>query len=194
MNRGKEIRNSRVCTTNYDYFRVVGMVRMGRGVVGDEYEKTGSSQIIKDFLSFCCSVTQSCPTLQPHRPQHTRLPCPSPSPGVCSNSSSLSQWCYPTISSSVFHFSCPQSLPASGSFPVTRLFSSGGQSIEASASVLPMNIQGWFPLGLTGFITLLSKGLSGVFSNTTVRKPQFFGAQPSLWSNSYICIWLLKRP
>ena len=111
-------------------------------------------------------------SLQPHGLQHDRLPCPSPSPGVCSNSCPLSQWCHPTISSSVVPFSCPQSFPASGSFPMSRLFQSGAQSIgvSASASVLLMNTQGWFPLGLTGLISLLSKGLSRVFSSPTVRK------------------------
>jgi len=104
---------------------------------------------------------------QPHGLQHARLPCPSLSPGVCSNSCPLSQWCHPTISSSATPFSsCPQSFPGSRSFPVTQLFASGGQSIgaSASASVLPMNIQGSFPLGWTGFISLHSKGLSRVFS------------------------------
>ena len=107
-----------------------------------------------------------------------RLPCPLPSPKVCSNSCPLSQRCHPTISSSVIAFSfCPQSFPASGAFPINRLFALGGQSIgaSASASVLPMNIQGWFPLGLTGWISLLSKGLSRVFSSNTVQKNQFFG-------------------
>ena len=124
-----------------------------------------------------------------HGLQHARLPSPSPSPGICSHSSPLSWWYHPTISSSVVPFSsCPQSCPASGSFPVNWLFASGGQTIRASAlvSVFPMNIQDWFSLGLTGLISLLFKGLSRVFSNTTVRKHQFFGSQPSLWSNSYI--------
>ena len=125
-------------------------------------------------------------SLQLHGPQHTRLPCPSLSPRICSNSCPLSRWCHPTISSSVTLFSCPQSFPASRSFLKCWLFASNGQSIGASASVLPMNIKGWFPLGMTGFISLLSKGLLGVFSSTTVQKRQFFGAQPSLWSNSYI--------
>ena len=108
------------------------------------------------------------------------LPCPSPTPGACSNSCPLSQWCHPIISSSVIPFSsCLQSSPASGSFPVNQFFASGGQSIgvSASASILPMNIQDWFPLGLTGWISLQSKGLSRVFSNPTVRKHQFFGVQ-----------------
>ena len=107
--------------------------------------------------------------LQPHGPQHTRLPCASPSPSASSNSWPLSQWCHPTILSSIVPFcSCLQSFPSSGSFPLSWLFASGGQSIGASASVLPKNIQNWFPLGLTGLVSLQSKGLSRVFSNTTV--------------------------
>ena len=154
----------------------------------------------EQILSFlhCCSVTKSCPTLRdPRELQNTWLPCPSLSPGPCSNSCPLSQWCHSTISSSVTPFSsCPQSFPASESFPVSGLFASGGQWIvaSASASVLPMNIQDWFPLGLTGLISLLSKGLSRVFSSTRVWKHQFFGAQFSSQSNSHICIWLLKKP
>ena len=123
--------------------------------------------------------------------------CSPLSPRVCSNSCPLSLWCYLTISSSVVPFSsCPQSFPASGSFKMSQFFASDGQSIgvSASASVLPINIQGWFPLGLTGWISLLSKGLSRVFSNTTVWKHQFFGAQPSLRSNSHIHTWLLEKP
>ena len=122
-------------------------------------------------------------SLWPHGLQHTRLPCPSPTPGAYSNSCSLSQWYHPTISSSVISFSsCLQSFPASGSFPLSQFFTSGGQSIgvSASASVLPMNIQAWFPLGLTGLIALQSKGLSKVFSNATVQKHQFFGTHLSL--------------
>ena len=142
----------------------------------------------------CCSVSKLCLTLQPHGLQHARLPYLSLSPRVCSNSCPLSQWCHPTISSSVTLFSsCPQSFPASGSFPISRLFASGYQSIGASASVLPMNIEGWFPLWLIGLI-LQSKGLSRVFSSTTVWKYQFFGAHPSLWSNSRIRIWLQEKP
>ena len=118
-------------------------------------------------------------SLRPHGLQHARLPCPSPSPGACSNSCPLSWWCHPTISSSVVPFSCLQSFPASGSFQMSRFFTSGGQSIgvSASASALPMNIQDWSPLGWTGWISLQSKGLSRVFSNTTVQKHQFFGTQ-----------------
>ena len=121
--------------------------------------------------------------------QHTRLPCPSPTPGACSNSSPLNWWCHPTILSSVFLFCCClQSFPPSWSFPLSQLFTSGGQIIGASASpsVLPMNIQGWFPLGWTGWVSLQSKGLSRVFSNTTVQKHQFFSAQLSLWSSTHI--------
>ena len=120
----------------------------------------------------------------------------SPSPRVCSNSCPLSQWCHPVISSSVSPFSsCPQSCPASGNF-TSQLFPSGSQSIEASASasVLSMNIQGWFPLEVTSLISLLSKGLSRVFSSNTVWKHHFFSSQPSLWSNSHIRAWLLEKP
>ena len=121
-------------------------------------------------------------SLRPHELQHARLPCQSPTPGAYSNSFSSSWWCLPTISSSVGPFSCFQSFPASGSFPMSQFFTSGGQSTEvsASASVLPMNIQDWFPLGGTGWISLQSKGLSRVFSNTTVQKHQFFSTQLSL--------------
>ena len=119
---------------------------------------------------------------------------PSLSPRVCSNSGPLSWWYHPTISSSVAPFSFwPQSFPASGSFPVSQLFTSGGQSIGASTSVLPMNIQGWFPLGLTGLISLQSKGLSRVFFSTAVQKHQFFSTQTSLQSNFHIYTWLLKK-
>ena len=127
--------------------------------------------------------------------QHTRLPCPSLSPDVCLNSCPLNRWYHPTISSSVTHFSsCLQSFPASGSCPMSQLFAPGNQSIGAvvSASDLPMNIQGWFPLELTALISFLSKGLSRVSSNTTVLK--HFGSQPSLWSNSHIHTWLLEKP
>ena len=126
-------------------------------------------------------------SLWPRGLQHTRLLCPSLSPRVCSNSCPLSQWCHPTISFSGAHFSfCLQSFPASGSFPVSRLFISGGQSTVASASIL----LGCFPLGVTGLIFLLSKRLSRVFPSSTVRKHQFFSTQPSLWSNSLIHTWL----
>ena len=125
------------------------------------------------------------------------LLCPSISPGICSNPCPLSQWCHPTISSSVTPFSfCPQSFPASESFPMSQLFASGGQSIgvSASASVLPVNIQDWFPFGWAGLISLQSKGLSRVFYNYTVQKHQFFGAQLSLQSNTHIHTWVLEKP
>ena len=116
-------------------------------------------------------------------------------PDACSNSCPLNWWCHPTILSSVIPFSsCIQSFLASGFFPMSWLFSSGGQSFGASASVPPMNIQHWFPLGLTGLVTLQSKGLSRVFSNTTVQKLQFFRTQPSLWPNTHIHTWLLEKP
>ena len=135
-------------------------------------------------------------SLRPCELQHSRLPCPLLSSRVCSNSCPLTRWCHPTISSSVAAFSsCLQSFPALRSFPLCWLFASGGQSIgvSASTSVLPMNIQGWLPLGLTGLI-LQSKGLSRVFSSITVWKHQFFGTQPSLWSKSHIRTWLLEKP
>ena len=134
-------------------------------------------------VQFSCSVTSD--SLQPRGLQHARLPCPSPTPRACSNSCSLNRWCHPTTSSSGVPFSsCLQSFPASGSFPMSQFFTWGGQSIgvSASASILPMNIQDWFPLGWTGWISLLSRGLSRVFSCTTVQKHQFFSAQLSLWS------------
>ena len=127
-----------------------------------------------NLIQFSCAVMSN--SLQHHEPQHARPPCPSPTPGVYSNSCPSSQWCHPTLSSSVLPFcSCLQSLPASGSFPMSQLFASGGQSIGASASesVIPMNNQDWSPLGWTGWISLQSKGLSRVFSNTTVQKHQF---------------------
>ena len=143
------------------------------------------------------SVTQSCPTLcnsknrsTPGLPVHHHLP-------EFTHSCPLSPWCHPAISSSVVPFSsCPQSFPASGSFPTSQLFASGGQSIgiSASISVLPMIIQDWFPLGWTGWVSLQPDGLSRVFSNTTVGKRQFFGAQPSLWFSSHILTWLLGKP
>ena len=146
-------------------------------------------------VQFSCSVVSD--SLWPHESQHARPPCPSPTPGVHSDSRPLSQWCHPAISSSGVHFSsCPQSLPGSGSFPMSQLFAWGGQSIgvSASASVLPMNTQDWSPLGWTGWISLQSKGLSRVFSNTTVQKHQFFSAQPSSQSNSHIHTWPLEKP
>ena len=134
--------------------------------------------------------------LQPHESQHARPPCPSPTPRVHQNPCPPSRWCHPTISSSVIPFySCLQSFPSSGSFQMSQLFISGGQSVGVSAliSVLPMNTQDWSPLGWTGWISLQSKGLSRVFSNTTVQKHQFFGAQLSSQSNSHIHTWLQEK-
>ena len=134
-------------------------------------------------------------SLQPCGLQHARLPCPSPMPRAYSNSCPSSRWCHPTISSSAVPFSCHQYFPESGSFPMSQFFTSGGQSIGVSASawVLPMNIRDWFPLGWTGWISLQSKGLSRIFSNTTVQKHQFFSAQLSFWSTSHIHTWLLEK-
>ena len=136
---------------------------------------------------FSCSVMSD--SLWPHELQHPRPPCPSPTPGVYSNSCPSSRWCHPAISSSVIPFSsCPQSLPASGSFPMSQLFAWGGQSIKvsASASVLPVNTQDWSALEWTGWFSLQSKGLSRVFSSTTVQKHQFFGAPLFSQSNFHI--------
>ena len=136
-------------------------------------------------------------SLQSHELQHARPPCPSPTPGVHPDSCPSSQWCHPAISSSVVPFSsCPQSLPASESFPKSQLFAWGGQSTGVSAlpSVLPINTQDWSPSEWTGWISLQSKGLSRVFSNTTVQNHQFFGAQLSSQSNSHIHTWPQEKP
>ena len=146
------------------------------------------------LLLFSQSVMSN--SLWPHGLQHAGLPCPSLSSGVFSSSCSLSWWCHPTISSSVAPFSsCPKSFPALGSFPISQLFVSSGQIIGASAlsSIPPMNINDWFHLWLTGLISIQSTGFSRIFSNTTVQKHQFFYTQPSLWPNSYIHVWLLKK-
>ena len=153
-------------------------------------EKNSQQNI--SWISFVFSSVQSVmsDSLWSHGPQHTRPPCPSPTPGVYSNSCPLRQWCHPTISSSVIPFSsCLQSFPASGSFQMSQFFTSGGQNIgvSASTSVLPMNTQDWSPLGWTGWISLQSKGLSRVFSNSTVQKHQFFGVQLSLESKLLSC-------
>ena len=150
------------------------------------------------YPTCCCySVTELRPSFcDPHELQHTGPPCPL-SLGVCSNSCPVSLWCHTTILSSVTPFSsCHQSFPASGSFPMRQFFASSGQSIVAStsASVIPVNIQGWFSLGWTCWISLQSKGLSRVFYSITLWKHQFFGAQPSLWSSSHIHTWLLEKP
>ena len=134
-------------------------------------------------------------SLRPHELQHARPPCPSPTPGVHSNSRSSSWWCHPAISSSVIPFaSCPKPLPASESFPMSQLFAWGGQSTGVSASFPPKKSQGWSPSEWTGWISLQSKGLSRVFSNTTLQKLQFFSAQLSSQSNSHIHTWPLEKP
>ena len=155
----------------------------------------GRSTLVHSLVQFSCSVVSD--SLRAHGLQHARPPCSSPTPRVYSNSCPLSWWCHPTISSFAVPFSShPQSFPLSGSFPMSQFFASGGQSIgiSASTSVLPMSIQEWFPLGWTGWISLQSKGLSRVFSNTTVQKHQFFSAHISLWFNSHIHTWLLEKP
>ena len=146
-------------------------------------------------VQFSCSVMSH--SLRPHESLHARPPCPSPTPGVHSNSDPLSRWCHPAISSSVVPFSsCPQSLPASESLPTSQLFKWGGQSIgvSASASFLPKNTQDWPPLQWTGWISLQSIRISRVFSNTTIQKHQFFGAQPSSQSNSHIHTCPQEKP
>ena len=148
-------------------------------VLANQTEEVGKSSV--SSVQFSHSVMSD--SLWPHGPQHARPPCPSPTPRVYSNSSPLSWWCHPTISSFFIPFSsCLQSFPASGSFHMSQFFTSGGQStgVSASASDLPMNIQDWFPLGWTGWISLQSNGFSRVFSNTTVQKNQFFSTQLSL--------------
>ena len=149
------------------------------------------------FSSVQFSYSFLSDSLRPHELQHTRPPCPSPTPGVNPNACPLSWWCHPAISSPVVPFSsCPQSLPASGSFPMSQLFACGGQStgVSASASFLPKKSQGWSPSEWTGWISLQSKGPSGVFSNTTVQKHQFFSTQPSSQSNSHIHTWPQEKP
>ena len=149
------------------------------------------------FISVQSSHSVVSDSLQPHELQHTRPPCASTTPKVYPNSCPSSRWCHPAILFSVITFSsCPQSLPASGSFPMRQLFTWGGQSIGVSAlaSVLPMDTQDWSPLGWTGWNSLQSKGLSRVFSNTTVQKHQFFGTQLSSQSNSHIHTWPLEKP
>ena len=155
-----------------------------------------SSGFIKHWISSVPSLSRVRLFVTPWI-QHARPPCPSPTPGVHSYSWPSSLWCHPAISSSVIPFSsCPQSLPASESFPMSQLFAWGGQStgVSASASVLPMNTQNWSPLGWTGWFSLQLKGLSRIFSNTTVQKHQFFSIQLSSQSNTHIHMWPLEKP
>ena len=151
--------------------------------------------LVSSMRMLCCPVVKLCLTLQPHWLQCTRLLCPSLTPRACSNSCPLES----VSPSNHLILLFPPFLPALNlsqhcSFPMCQLFISGGQSIGASVSVLPMNIQGWLPLGWTDFISLLSKGLSTVFSGTTIQKHQFFDSQPSLWSNFHVHTWLLEKP
>ena len=160
-----------------------------------KFVKLYSQSTLSPSVQFSRSVVSD--SLWPHGLQHARLPCPSPTPRAYSNSSPSSWWCHPTISTSVIpFFSCRQSFPASGSFPMSQFFTSGGQStgVSASTSVLLMNIQDWFSLGQIGWISLQSKRLSRVLSNTTVQKHQFFGAQPTSQSNSHIHTWPQEEP
>ena len=156
-----------------------------------------SSLVMPQFSSVQFSHSVVSDSLQPHELQHARPPCPSPTPGVHSDSRPWSQWRHPAITSSVIPFSsCPQSLPASESFPMSQLVAWGGQStgVSASASFLPKKSQGWSPSEWTGLISLQSKGLSKVFSNTTVQKHQFFSTQLSSQSNSRTHTWPLEKP
>ena len=194
LSRGNSLSTKRLCqqkrsrlfTPRVSY--LVGMFLM-EGINQRNRNSGQCDQCV--LLWWCCSVTKLCPTLWPHRLQHTRLPCPLLSPRVCSNSCPLIL----TISSPVTHFSFCL-FPNIRVFSISQLFVSVGQSngASASASVLSMNIQDWFPLGLTSLITLHSKGPSRVFSNSKVQKNQSFGTQPSLWSNSHIHTWLLEKP
>ena len=167
----------------------------GAGRVGMHWEIR-----IDIYTLLICSVQFShsvvSDSLWPHGLQHARPPCLSPTPGAYSNSCPLSQWCHPSISSSVIPYSCFQSFPASRFFQMSQFLAPGGQRIgvSASASVLQVNIQDWFPLGWTGWISLMCNRLSSVFSNTTVQKHQFFSTQLSSWSNSHIQTWLLENP
>ena len=175
-----------LCSHNLGILSVSKLFLSAHGIISlktaTRYQRQSSGyDILFNSVQFSRSAVSN--SLWPREPQHARPPCPSPTPGVHPNSCPLSQWCHPTISSSVLpFFSCPQSFPASGSFQMSQFFTSGGQSIgvSASTSVLPMNTQDWSPLGWTDWISLQSKGLSRVFSNTTVQKHQFFGAQLSL--------------
>ena len=169
----KRIRKLKDCTDNKP-LRKKGKYERAAKIHGKYIQK------LQNSVQFSHSVVSD--SLWPHEPQHTRPPCPSPTPRVHPNQYPLSWWCYPTISSSIIPFSsCPQSFSASGSFQMSQLFASGGQRIGVSASsVLPKNTQDWSPLGWTGWTSLQSKGLSRVFSNTTVQKHQFFCAQLSL--------------
>ena len=183
----------------YNHNTVLSFIRSKRPLY--QREENTEQDLLYDRWKYLLSVSSVGPvmsnSLWPLGLQHNSPPCPSPNPGVYPNSCPLSQWCHPTIASSIVPFSsCFQSFLASGSFPMSQFFASSGQSIRVSASlsVLPMNIQDWFPLWWAGFISLQSKGPWRVFSNTAVQKHQFFSAQPSSQSNSHIYIWLQEKP
>ena len=166
-------------SSEFNVLWFLALVKVGIGNIDSHRSVQFSRSVVSD-------------SLQPHESQHTRPPCPSPTPRVHSDSHSSSQWCHQAISSSVGpFFSCPQSFPASDSFPMSQLFTWGGQSTgaSASASFLPKKSQGWSPSEWTDWISLESKGLSRVFFNTTFQKHQFFGSQPSSQSNSHIHTW-----
>ena len=194
QNNHGDLSNSRVCSLGTQWIETNHRASPGL-VHAPLIHSCDLRQLGTYSVQFSCLVMSD--SLWPHELQHARPPCPSSTPGVYSNSCPLSQWCHPAISSSVVPFSsCPQSLPASGLFPMGQLFAWGGQSIgvSASASLLPMNTQDWFHLGWTGWIPLQSKGLSRVFSNTTVQKHQFFSTKLSSQSNSHIHTWPLEKP
>ena len=170
---------------------------MGSHRVGHDGSDLAAAAAAANSISVQFSLSVVSDSLRPHESQHARPPCPSPAPRVHSKSCPSCQWCHPAISSSVIPFSsCPQSLPASESFPMSQPFAWGGQStgVSALASVLPMNTQDWFLLEWTGWISLQSKGFSKVFSSPTVQKHQFFGTQLSSQSNSHIHTWPLEKP
>ena len=197
MNQGKlEVVKQEMARVNVSVSRISELTWTGMGEFNsDDHHVYYCGQEPLQFNSVQSSVVSN--SLRPHELQHARPPCPSPTPGVHIDSCPSSRWCHPAISSSVVPFSsCPQSLPASKSFPTSQVLAWGGQSIgvSASASVLQMNTQDWSPLGWISWISLHSKGLSRVFSNTTVQKHQFFSAQPSSQSNSHIHTWPLEKP
>ena len=192
----KEMPGSTICHPQTHLFSFSGFKIVNLYTHANNFVNQSEMLVCLWFCQFS-SVAQSCPTLWPHESQHARPPCLPPTPRVHPDSGPSSQWCHPAISSSVVPFSsCPQSLPAAGSFPMSQLFASGGQSsgVSALASFLPKKSQGWSPSQWAGWISLQSKGLSRVFSNTTVQKHQFFSAQPSSQSNSHIHTWPQKKP
>ena len=190
----KALPKSQTCTKKFMvtiWYSAAGLIYYSLLNPGETITSEKYAQQVDQFSGSVVSDS-----LWPHGPQQARPPCPSPTPRACSNLHPSSQWCHQTTTSSIIpFFSCLQSFLASGCFQMDQFFTSGGQSIgvSASASVLPMNIQDWFPLGWTRLISLLSKGLSRVFSNTTVRKHQFIGTQLSLWPNCHIYTWLLVK-